>query len=232
MKVAVVAGEVGSLGVSTINNLLKEDYLVFAVTLERPYSDDLINLNISDNLHFITGMSTDTESWAELSQTIVDICHGTGVQAKIDLLVNLAHVSIKGKAMNSSKYDLDYAMNQTIYSALTGINESLQLLQNASDATVVNVYPDFAENATDNLAQTNTKVSMDVLTKCLSQDLSNFGVSVTSLCYNPEYPDPIHIKDSVKQIDKNSSYNGMIINMDGFGIMRLQENQYEEVASL
>lgn len=101
---------------------------------------------------------------------------------KLDILVNNAGVSKVGLFMDATDDELDYVMNVNLISVMKFTRDSMDLLRNGKNPSVINISSIWGNvGASCEVIYSSTKGGLNLFTKALAKEISPWGIRVNAI---------------------------------------------------
>ncbi|MFF2798234.1 SDR family oxidoreductase, partial [Lysinibacillus xylanilyticus] len=99
-----------------------------------------------------------------------------------DLLVNIPAMGYEVKFEALNELELDLIVRDGLFGIFNGVQYLQPLLEQSAQAKVVNIYPQSQLQQKVGFAGAVVAASLDMLTKCLANELKRYGIKVNSIC--------------------------------------------------
>lgn len=174
-QIAVITGGTRGIGKALVEKYVKEGYRVFTCSRNQE-ALGMLKEEIGDDLHVCT---------ADLSQKEGTLAFGDFVLSKtdvIDVLINNTGVFIPGQIHKEEEGNLELQINTNLYSAYHLTRKLVDIFIDARKGHIFNIcsiasITPYANGGSYSIS----KYAMYGMTKCLREEMKEFGVKVTAV---------------------------------------------------
>lgn len=174
-RIAVITGGTRGIGKALVEKYVKEGYRVFTCSRSKE-ALAMLKEEIGDDLHVCT---------ADLSQKEETLAFGDFVLRnvkQIDVLVNNTGVFIPGQIHTEEEGNLERQINTNVYSAYHLTRKLIDLFIEAGRGHIFNMCSIASRTPYANGGSYSiSKYAMYGMTKCLREEMKEFGVKVTAV---------------------------------------------------
>lgn len=175
-KVVVITGGTKGIGRAIVEKYLKENYVVF--TSARKKGDLLEN----KNLHFIESDFSIKEDVLKFGDFVLS------KTSKIDVLINNTGVFLPGQVHNEEEGNLELQINTNLYSAYYLTRKLIPLMIDRREGQIFNICSIASITPYNNGGSYSiSKYAMYGMTKCLREEMKEFGVKVIAVLPGATY---------------------------------------------
>ena len=169
-KVAVITGGTKGIGGALVEKFLSEGYLVF--TTARNKAD----LEENDRLKFFAADLSKKEEVLKFADFVLSQTQ------RIDVLINNTGVFIPGQIHNEDEGNLELQINTNLYSAYNLTRKLIPLMIDQKSGQVFNICSIASITPYNNGGSYSiSKYAMYGMTKCLREEMKEFGVKVIAV---------------------------------------------------